>query len=106
MATSLADIKWLLITALLLVSPNYPWYFLVLTPFVALQRRRAGVGVEHRRAVAAGGSELGLLRSAAHRKSVLYGAFVLACAYPLWRLWQARQMTPATPRQTNGKQPV
>jgi alpha-1,6-mannosyltransferase len=31
-----ADINMLLLIALLLVSPNYPWYFLVITPFAAL----------------------------------------------------------------------
>jgi alpha-1,6-mannosyltransferase len=35
-ASSLADINMLLLIALLLLSPNYPWYFLVITPFVAL----------------------------------------------------------------------
>jgi alpha-1,6-mannosyltransferase len=34
--SSLADINMLLLIALLFVSPNYPWYFLVITPFVAL----------------------------------------------------------------------
>jgi hypothetical protein len=27
---------WLLIAFLVLISPNYPWYFLVLVPFLAL----------------------------------------------------------------------
>jgi alpha-1,6-mannosyltransferase len=36
MASSLADINMLLLVALLLLSPNYPWYFLVVTPFAAL----------------------------------------------------------------------
>jgi alpha-1,6-mannosyltransferase len=35
-ASSLADINMLLLMALLLLAPNYPWYFLVITPFVAL----------------------------------------------------------------------
>jgi hypothetical protein len=35
-ASSLADINMLLLIALLFLSPNYPWYFLVITPFVAL----------------------------------------------------------------------
>jgi hypothetical protein len=35
-ASSLADINILLLVALLLLSPNYPWYFLVITPFAAL----------------------------------------------------------------------
>ncbi len=35
-ASSLADINMLLLIALLLLSPNYPWYFLIVMPFVAL----------------------------------------------------------------------
>jgi hypothetical protein len=35
-ASRLADINMLLLLTLLLLSPNYPWYFLVVTPFVAL----------------------------------------------------------------------
>src|SRR5258707_15684899 len=35
-ASSLAGINMLLLMALLLLSPNYPWYFLVITPFAAL----------------------------------------------------------------------
>jgi alpha-1,6-mannosyltransferase len=35
-ASSLADINMLLLIALLLLSPNYPWYFLMVMPFVAL----------------------------------------------------------------------
>ena len=35
-AARLADINMLLLITLLVLSPNYPWYFLVITPFVAL----------------------------------------------------------------------
>ena len=35
-ASCLADINMLLLVTLLLLSPNYPWYFLVITPFAAL----------------------------------------------------------------------
>src|SRR6266478_2801082 len=35
-SSRLADINMLLLLTLLLLSPNYPWYFLVVTPFVAL----------------------------------------------------------------------
>jgi alpha-1,6-mannosyltransferase len=35
-ASTLADINMLLLLALLVLSPNYPWYFLVITPFTAL----------------------------------------------------------------------
>jgi len=36
-ASRLGDINTLLLVVLLLLSPNYPWYFLVVTPFVALR---------------------------------------------------------------------
>jgi alpha-1,6-mannosyltransferase len=35
-ASRLADINMLLLLTLLLLSPNYPWYFLAVTPFAAL----------------------------------------------------------------------
>jgi alpha-1,6-mannosyltransferase len=35
-ASALADINMLLLVVLLLLSPSYPWYFLVIAPFVAL----------------------------------------------------------------------
>ena len=35
-ASSVTDINMLLLIVLLLLSPNYPWYFLAITPFVAL----------------------------------------------------------------------
>jgi hypothetical protein len=34
--SDIADINMLLLAVLLLLSPNYPWYFVVLVPFVAL----------------------------------------------------------------------
>ncbi|MGQ0685662.1 hypothetical protein [Bradyrhizobium sp.] len=36
MAARLADINMLLLITLLLLSPNRPWYFLIITPFAAL----------------------------------------------------------------------
>jgi alpha-1,6-mannosyltransferase len=34
--TSIAVLSWLLVSFLILASPHYPWYFLVLVPFLAL----------------------------------------------------------------------
>lgn len=34
--TSMRAISWLLIAFLVLISPNYPWYFLVLVPFLSI----------------------------------------------------------------------
>ena len=34
--TAIVCLGWLLVTFLILASPHYPWYFLVLVPFLAL----------------------------------------------------------------------
>jgi hypothetical protein len=89
--TTLRDINTLLLVSLFLLSPNYPWYFLVLTPFVAL----------------AGGAPVwvfticaALLLEEANwdphvpmliRKSLLYGAFLGACAFAAWQISAARE---------------
>jgi len=88
--TSLADINRLLLAALLLLSPNYPWYFLVVTPFVAL------VGGAPLWAVTIGAV---VLQEEATwdfyvplliRKSALYAVFFLAWAFVAWRASRAR----------------
>ena len=83
-ASSLADTNMLLLVVLLLLSPNYPWYFLAITPFVAL------CGNAPTWAVSIGA----LLLTNEIRwdfeiprlivKSILFGGFLLACA------WSAR----------------
>lgn len=85
---ALADINRLLLAALFLLSPNYPWYFLALTPFVAL------VGGAPVWAFTLGAV---LLQQEVDwdyyvpifvRKSALSGLFIAACA---WAAWQARR---------------
>lgn len=84
-ATTLIDVSRLLMAFLFLMSPNYPWYFLVLTPFVAL----------------GGGAPVWALTVGAIvlqdevdwdpsvpimlRKTVLYVGFLAACGYAAWR---------------------
>jgi len=91
-STVLADINRLLLTFLFLLSPNYPWYFLVVTPFVAL------VGGAPVWALTIGAV---LLQEEAGwdeyvpvmiRKSLHLGVFLLACGYVAWRSWQANTM--------------
>jgi Na+-translocating ferredoxin:NAD+ oxidoreductase RnfD subunit len=83
----LHDINRLLLAFMFLLSPNYPWYFLILTPFVAL------VGGAPVWAFTVGAVLLqDELRSDPYvpmliRKSVLYGAFLVASAYPVLRSW-------------------
>lgn len=80
----LSDVGALLVSSLFLLSPNYPWYYLVLTPFVAL------LGGAPLWALTIGAV---LLQDEARwdvfvplltRKSLLYGAFLAACAYAFW----------------------
>jgi len=86
----LADINRLLLTFLLLLSPNYPWYFLMATPFTAL------VGGAPVWTLTVGAV---LLQEEATwdpfipvliRKSLHGGAFLIACAYTLWRARRPR----------------
>ncbi len=88
----LGDIAKLLLAVLFLLSPNYPWYFLAITPFVAL----------------CGGAPLWtasigalLLQNEVDwdyyvpvlvRKTALYGAFLLAIACSLWSMWRRRSV--------------
>jgi hypothetical protein len=88
--TIVADINKLLLTALLLISPNYPWYFLAITPFVALQGGApvwaASIGALLLQEEAGWGEYIPILV----RKSILYGAIIAACAFPVWRAWTTR----------------
>ncbi len=87
----LGDINRLLLAFLFLLSPNYPWYFLMATPFTAL------VGGAPVWAMTIGAV---LLQEEATwdpfvpvliRKSLHGGAFLVACAYALWRARRARE---------------
>jgi alpha-1,6-mannosyltransferase len=84
--SSIADIKRMLLVALLLLSPNYPWYFLAVVPFVALSGGApawaATIGALLLQEEAGWGEFVPLLV----RKSVLYAAVLLACGYSIWRI--------------------
>ena len=88
--TVIADINKLLLAALFLISPNYPWYFLAITPFVALQGGApvwaASIGALLLQEEAGWGDYIPILL----RKSLLYGAFITACAFTIWRAWTTR----------------
>jgi hypothetical protein len=84
-AARLAGINSVLLAALFVVSPGYPWYFLVLTPFVALVGGAPvwamTLGAVILQEEAGWGQYIPLLA----RKSALYGAFIAACVYSLWK---------------------
>lgn len=89
--TMARDTGRLAVALLFVLSPNYPWYFLILTPFVPL----------------IGGAPLWAFTLGAvvlqeevpwdpHlpimlRKSVLYGAFLAACGYAALRRWRPQR---------------
>ena len=83
--TALADVNRLLLVFLLLLSPNYPWYFLALTPFVALVGGApvwaATLGALLLQEEVAWDAQTPILI----RKSILYGMVLAACAYAAWK---------------------
>jgi alpha-1,6-mannosyltransferase len=80
----LPEIKRLLLAFLFLLSPNYPWYFLMVTPFVALVGGAPvwtmTIGAVLLQEEAPWDYNVPILI----RKSVLFGAFLIACAYAVW----------------------
>lgn len=86
--STLADINRLLLVSLFLLSPIYPWYFLAATPFVALVGGAPvwvlTVGASLLHAEVGGAMFVPLIA----RQSILYGAFLLTCAYSAWRVWR------------------
>jgi hypothetical protein len=90
-ATQLADINSLFLLGLFVLSPNYPWYFLVATPFIALCGGAPGwamtLGALMLQEEAGWGQFVPLLI----RKSLFCGAFLAACA---WSFWSASRQSP------------
>jgi hypothetical protein len=86
-AARICDVHWLLLAALLLISPNYPWYFLVAVPFVALY------GGAPAWAMTLGAVLLQEEVDWDHhvpfmvRKSLFYLIVIGACVPALWRAW-------------------
>jgi hypothetical protein len=82
--TTLADINRLLLAFLLLLSPNYPWYFLAVVPFVALRGSAttwaASIGALLLQNEVFWDADLPALA----RKSMLYGGILAAFAYSIW----------------------
>lgn len=88
--TMLRDTSRLSIALLFVLSPNYPWYFLILTPFVALIGSAPlwafTLGAVVLQDEAVWDPNLPIML----RKSVLYGAFLAACGYAAWRRWRVQ----------------
>jgi len=79
-ASSLADTNMLLLVALLLLSPNYPWYFLAITPFVALCGNAPTWVVSIGALLLTNEIRWDFEIPRLIVKSILFGGFLLACA--------------------------
>ncbi len=84
-APSLADINMLLLLALLLLSPNYPWYFLVITPFVALGGSAPTWFVSIGALLLSEQLDWDFYIPRMVSKSILFGGLLLAWAFVAWR---------------------
>ena len=84
-ASRLADINRLLLLTLLLVSPNYPWYLLVVTPFVALRGSLPNWFVSIAALLLTEQLDWDFYIPRMVTKSILFGGLVLAWAFTTWR---------------------
>jgi alpha-1,6-mannosyltransferase len=85
MASTLADINMLLLFALLLLSPNYPWYFLVTTPFAALCGSAPNWVVSIGALLLSEQLDWDFYIPRMVTKSILFGGLLLAWAFTAWR---------------------
>jgi alpha-1,6-mannosyltransferase len=83
--SSLADINMLLLLALLLLSPNYSWYFLVITPFAALCGSPPNWVVSIGALLLSEQLDWDFYIPRMVTKSILFGALLLAWAFAAWR---------------------
>jgi hypothetical protein len=84
-ASRLADINRLLLLTLLLLSPNYPWYFLAVTPFVALCGSLPNWFVSIAALLLTEQLDWDFYIPRMMTKSILFGGLVLAWAFATWR---------------------
>ncbi len=81
----LADINMLLLLTLLLLSPNYPWYFLVVTPFVALCGSLPNWVVSIGALLLSEQLDWDFYIPRIVTKSILFGGLLSAWAFTAWR---------------------
>lgn len=86
--TSLGNINVLLLLTLLLLSPNYPWYFLLVTPFVALCGSPPTWVVSIAALMLSEQLDWDFYIPRMVTKSVLFGGLLLAWA---WMAWTSRK---------------
>jgi alpha-1,6-mannosyltransferase len=84
-ASRLADVNRLLLLTLLLMSPNYPWYFLVVTPFAALRGSLPNWFVSIAALLLTEQLDWDFYIPRMVTKSVLFGGLLLAWGFTTWR---------------------
>lgn len=89
-ASSLADINMLLLLTLLFLSPNYPWYFLIVTPFVALCGTAPTWIVSIGALLLSEQLDWDFYIPRIVTKSILFGGLLLAWALVSWRSRNSR----------------
>ncbi|HEY1244057.1 MAG TPA: hypothetical protein VGF29_04415, partial [Hyphomicrobiaceae bacterium] len=82
---SLRAANWMLVAFLVLISPNYPWYFLVLVPFLALAPTASGWALTSASVVFYDVVPGDVLPAYEARIGVFTMAVLAALAYDLWR---------------------
>ena len=83
-ASSLGSINMILLLTLLLASPNYPWYFLLVTPFVALCGSPPSWVVSIAALMLSEQLDWDFYIPRMVTKSVLFGGLLLAWAWVAW----------------------
>ena len=84
-ASTLAEINMLLLLTLLLLSPNYPWYFLIITPFTALCGSAPTWVVSIGAFLLSEQLDWDFYIPRMVTKSILFGGLFLAWAFTTWR---------------------
>jgi alpha-1,6-mannosyltransferase len=94
--TILADAAKLLLAFLLLLSPKYPWYFMAITPFVAVRGNSvfwaSSIGALFLQEEASWGGYIPLFI----RQTGLYGGIAVALLWAIWSSWQYSQVRRGT----------
>ena len=88
--SKLSDINTLLLLALLLLSPNYPWYFLAIAPFVALCGGMPNWVVSIGALLLSEQLDWDFYIPRTVTKSFLFGGLLLAWALVVWRTRMGR----------------
>jgi hypothetical protein len=84
-ASRLAEINMLLLITLLLLSPNYPWYFLIITPFAALCGSMPTWVVSIGALLLSEQLDWDFYIPRMVTKSILFGGLLLAWGFTAWR---------------------